>query len=91
MPFEPANPWDVFLSRGVKLEVVLKAVEPYWESRSRLLLMKGKNWEEKIPGLDPLLKKLEIAVDRTVHQKNSLSGKDWMLVIIKKRYPEAGP
>jgi 16S rRNA (guanine527-N7)-methyltransferase len=91
MPFDSANPWEVFTSRGVNLEVVLKAVEPYWESRSRLLLMKGKSWEEEISGLDPLLKKLGIAVDRTVHQKNSLSGKDWMLVIIRKRYPEAGP
>jgi 16S rRNA (guanine527-N7)-methyltransferase len=91
MPFDSANPWEVFISRGVNLGVVLKAVEPYWESRSRLLLMKGKNWKEEIYGLDPLLKKLEIAVDRTVHQKNSLSVKDWMLVIIKKRYPEAGP
>jgi 16S rRNA (guanine527-N7)-methyltransferase len=84
MPFEPANPWEVFLSRGVNLEVVLKAVEPYWGPSQRLLLMKGKDWEEEISGLAPLLKKMEIIVDRTVPIKNPLSGKEWVLVILKK-------
>ena len=84
MPFEPANPWEVFLSRGVNLEVVLKAVEPYWGPSQRLLLMKGKDWEEEISRLAPLLKKMEIIVDRTVPIKNPLSGKEWVLVILKK-------
>jgi 16S rRNA (guanine527-N7)-methyltransferase len=84
MPFEPANPWEVFLSRGVNLEVVLKAVEPYWGPSQRLLLMKGKDWEEEISGLAPLLKKMEITVDRTVPIKTPLSGKEWVLVILWK-------
>lgn len=84
MPIDSANPWEVFISRGVNLEVVLKAVEPYWESRSRLLLMKGKNWEEEISGLNPLLKKLEIIVDQTVTITPPLSKREWVLVILKK-------
>jgi hypothetical protein len=46
--------------------------------------MKGKDWEEEISGLAPLLKKMEIIVDRTVPIKNPLSGKEWVLVILKK-------
>ena len=84
VPFDSANPWEVFISRGVNLEVVLKAVEPYWSPSQRLLLMKGKDWEEEISGLAPFLKKMEIIVDRTVPIKNPLSGKDWVLLILKK-------
>ena len=84
MPLDPSNPWEVFLCRGVNLEVVLKAVEPYWESRSRLLLIKGKNWEEEISELDPLLKKLEIIVDQTVTITPPLSEREWVLLILWK-------
>ncbi len=84
MPFEPANPWEVFLSRGVNLEVVLKAVEPYWGPSQRLLLMKGKDWEEEISGLASLLKKMEIVMDQTVTITPPLSEREWVLVILKK-------
>jgi 16S rRNA (guanine527-N7)-methyltransferase len=84
--FEPVNPWEFFLSRGVNLEVVLKAVEPYWGPSQRLMLMKGKDWEKEISGLAPLLKKIEIIVDQTVPIKNPLSGKEWVLVILKKSF-----
>ena len=66
MPFEPTNPWGGLPEPGVNLEVVLKAVEPYWGPSQRLLLMKGKDWEEEISGLAPLLEKMEIIVDRSV-------------------------
>ena len=84
MPFEPANAWEVFLSRGVNLRGVLKAVEPYWGSRQRLMLMKGKDWEKEISGLAPLLKKMEIIVDQTVTITPPLSEREWVLVILKK-------
>jgi 16S rRNA (guanine527-N7)-methyltransferase len=84
MPFEPANPWEVFLSRGVNLRDVLKAVGPYWGSRQRLMLMKGKDWEKEISGLAPLLKKMEIIVDQTVTITPPLSEREWVLVILKK-------
>ena len=84
IPFEPANPWEVFLSRGVNLEVVLKAVEPYWGPSQRLLLMKGKDWEEEISGLASLLKKMEIVMDQTVTITPPLSEREWVLVILKK-------
>ena len=85
IPSDSANSWETFLSRGVNLEVVLKAVESYWDSRSRLLLMKGKDWEEEISGLAPLLKKMEIIVDRTVPIKNPLSEREWVLVDLIKQ------
>ncbi len=84
MPFDSANPWDFFLSRGVNLEVVLKAVEPYWESRSRLLLMKGPEWREEIEKLGPLLKKQQVVVERTILSANPLSARTWVLVILWK-------
>ena len=85
-----ANPWEVFVSRGVNLKVVLEAVEAYGGTWQKLLLMKGKDWEEDISKLAPLLKKMEIILDRAIPIKNPLSGKEWILVVFKKSDAGAG-
>ena len=62
----PEVSWDFFVSRGVKLEAVLRAVKPFWGPAQRLLLMKGPDWREEIEKLGPLLKKHQVGVERTI-------------------------
>jgi 16S rRNA (guanine527-N7)-methyltransferase len=84
LPLPPADPWEFFLSRGVNLEAVLKAVEPFWDSRQRLLLMKGMDWQKEIEERGPLLKKRRMEVERTLRLRNPLSEREWVLVILRK-------
>ncbi len=76
--------WDFFVSRGVKLEAVLRAVNPFWGPAQRLLLMKGPNWREEIERLQASLKKQQVGVERTIPLANPLSAKRWVLVILGK-------
>jgi 16S rRNA (guanine527-N7)-methyltransferase len=80
----PEVSWDFFVSRGVKLEAVLRAVKPFWGPSQRLLLMKGPDWREEIEKLGPLLKKHQVGVERTVLSANPLSARQWVLVILWK-------
>ena len=80
----PEVSWDFFVSRGVKLEAVLRAVTPFWGPAQRLLLMKGPDWREEIEKLGPLLKKQQVGVERTVLSANPLSARQWVLVILWK-------
>ena len=80
----PEISWDFFVSRGVKLEAVLRAVNPFWGPAQRLLLMKGPDWQEEIEKLAPLLKKQQVAVERTILSANPLSARPWVLVILWK-------
>jgi 16S rRNA (guanine527-N7)-methyltransferase len=84
LPVEPTGPWEVFLSRGVNTEVVLKAVAPYWGPTRRLFLMKGPEWRKEIERLEPLLKKQRLGVEGTIPLNNPLSPRAWLLVILKK-------
>ena len=80
----PDVSWDFFVSRGVKLEAVLRAVNPFWGPAQRLLLMKGPDWQEEIEKLAPLLKKQQVGVERTILSANPLSARQWVLVILWK-------
>ena len=80
----PEVSWDFFVSRGVKLEAVLRAVKPFWGPAQRLLLMKGPDWREEIETLGPLLKKQQVVVERTILSANPLSTRPWVLVILWK-------
>jgi len=80
----PEISWDFFVSRGVKLEAVLRAVTPFWGPAQRLLLMKGPDWREEIEKLGPLLKKQQVGVERTILSANPLSARPWVLVILWK-------
>jgi 16S rRNA (guanine527-N7)-methyltransferase len=80
----PEISWDFFVSRGVKLEAVLRAVKPFWGPAQRLLLMKGPDWREEIEKLGPLLKKQQVVVERTILSVNPLSARPWVLVILWK-------
>jgi 16S rRNA (guanine527-N7)-methyltransferase len=80
----PEVSWDFFVSRGVKLEAVLRAVKPFWGPAQRLLLMKGPDWREEIGKLGPLLEKQQVGVERTILSANPLSAKPWVLVILWK-------
>ena len=80
----PEVSWDFFVSRGVKLEAVLRAVNPFWGPAQRLLLMKGPDWHEEIEKLAPLLKKQQVGVERTILSANPLSARQWVLVILWK-------
>ena len=80
----PEVSWDFFVSRGVKLEAVLRAVKPFWGPAQRLLLMKGPDWREEIEKLGPSLKKQQVGVERTILSANPLSAKQWVLVILWK-------
>ena len=80
----PEVSWDFFVSRGVKLEAVLRAVNPFWGPAQRLLLMKGPDWQEEIEKLAPLLKKQQVGVERTILSANPLSARQWVLVILWK-------
>lgn len=80
----PEVSWDFFVSRGVKLEAVLRAVKPFWGPTQRLLLMKGPDWREEIEKLGPLLKKQQVGVERTILSANPLSARSWVLVILWK-------
>ena len=80
----PEVSWDFFVSRGVKLEAVLRAVNPFWGPAQRLLLMKGPDWHEEIEKLAPLLKKQQVGVERTILSANPLSARPWVLVILWK-------
>ena len=80
----PEVSWDFFVSRGVKLEAVLRAVKPFWGPAQRLLLMKGPDWREEIEKLGPLLKKLQIVVERTILSANPLAARKGVLVILWK-------
>ena len=84
MALPPEVSWDVFVSRGVNLEVVLRAVKPYWGPAQRLLLMKGPDWREEIKKLGPLLKKQQVGAERTILSTNPLSERQWVLVILWK-------
>jgi len=81
-PFEPIGPWDVFLSRGVNLEVVLRALAPYWRPASRLFLMKGLEWREEIENARPYMIKLDLTVKEAKPTRNPLSQNEWVLVIL---------
>jgi 16S rRNA (guanine527-N7)-methyltransferase len=87
MSLKPAAPWDIFLSRGVKLEVVLKAVEPYWSPAPRLLLVKGLDWQKEIERVGPVLEKGRVEVEGSIPIRNPWSGKDWVLVMLRKTVP----
>lgn len=80
----PEVSWDFFVSRGVKLEAVLRAVTPFWGPAQRLLLMKGPDWREEIEKLGPLLKKQKVGVERSILVTNPLSARQWVLVILCK-------
>jgi 16S rRNA (guanine527-N7)-methyltransferase len=80
----PEVSWDFFVSRGVKLEAVLKAVKPFWGPAQRLLLMKGPDWREEIEKLGAVLKKQQVGVERTILSANPLSARQWVLVILWK-------
>ena len=80
----PEVSWDFFVSRGVKLEAVLRAVKPFWGPAQRLLLMKGPDWSEEIEKLGPLLEKQQAGLERTILSANPLSAKQWVLVILWK-------
>jgi 16S rRNA (guanine527-N7)-methyltransferase len=82
-PIKPAAPWEIFLSRGVNLEAVLRAVDLYWGPSQKLLLMKGLDWQKEINRL-LLLKKGRVQVESTVRLRNPLSEKDWVLLILRK-------
>lgn len=84
MPLKPGDPWEIFLSRGLNLEVVLNAVEPYWGPSRKLLLVKGLDWQKELERVEPLLKKGRVEVESTTLLKNPLSEKDWVLVILRK-------
>jgi 16S rRNA (guanine527-N7)-methyltransferase len=84
-PLRPAAPWDIFLSRGVNLEAVLRAVEPYWGPSRKLLLVKGLDWQKEIERVGPLLQKSRVGVESTILLRNPLSGKDWALLILRKK------
>ncbi|MBI5583762.1 MAG: 16S rRNA (guanine(527)-N(7))-methyltransferase RsmG [Deltaproteobacteria bacterium] len=87
LPNLPARPWEVFLSRGVNLDVVLKALEGYWGPAQRLLLMKGSDWREEIEKKDSFLKKQQVEVERTVLLENPLAARQWVLVILREISP----
>ncbi|MCU0579184.1 MAG: class I SAM-dependent methyltransferase, partial [Desulfobacterota bacterium] len=70
LPLKPAEPWDVFLSRGVNIEVVLRAITPYWGPAGRLLLMKGPEWREEITRLAPLLTRLQLYAEKAIPLMN---------------------
>jgi 16S rRNA (guanine527-N7)-methyltransferase len=80
----PEISWDFFVSRGVKLDAVLRAVTPFWGPAQRLLLMKGPDWREEIEKLGPLLRKQQVGVERTILSANPLSARQWVLVILWK-------
>jgi 16S rRNA (guanine527-N7)-methyltransferase len=84
MPLKPGEPWERFLTRGVNLEVVLRAVDPYWGPSQKLLLVKGLDWQKEIESAGPLLKKGRLEVESTTLLKNPLSEKGWALVILRK-------
>lgn len=81
---KPGPPWDVFLSRGVNLEVVLKAVEPYWGATQKLFLWKGEGWREEIDQVRKTMVKGRLEVAGTALLKNPLSEKEGTLVILRK-------
>ena len=84
LPLEPTEPWDVFLSRGVSMEVVLKAVAPYWGPTQRLLLMKGPGWREEIKSEASFLKKHQVQAPEPLIVKNPLSAREGIVVIFRK-------
>jgi 16S rRNA (guanine527-N7)-methyltransferase len=85
IPLEPTEPWDIFLSRGVNMEVVLRAVAPYWGSAQHLLLMKGQGWREEIENETSFLNKHQVQATEPIRVKNPLSEREVVLVILRKR------
>jgi 16S rRNA (guanine527-N7)-methyltransferase len=86
-PLKPGDPWEVFLTRGVNLEVVLRAVEPYWGPLQKLLLVKGLDWQKEFERVGPLLQKGRVEVESSIPIRNPWSGKDWVLVSLRKIGP----
>ena len=84
LSLQPAGHWEIFLSRGVNLEVVLRSVEAYWGPAQRLLLPKGLGWREEIEKKDLILKKQQVGVEKAILLKNPLSDRQWVLVILRK-------
>jgi 16S rRNA (guanine527-N7)-methyltransferase len=84
LPLEPTEPWDVFLSRGVNMEVVLRAIAPYWGPAQRLLLMKGPGWREEIENGASFLNKHQVQTTGPIRVKNPLSAREGVLVIFRK-------
>jgi 16S rRNA (guanine527-N7)-methyltransferase len=85
LPLEPTEPWDIFLSRGVNMEVVLRAVAPYWGPAQHLLLMKGQGWREEIENETSFLNKHQVQATEPIRVKNPLSEREVVLVILRKR------
>lgn len=81
---EPTEPWDVFLSRGVNMEVVLRAIAPYWGPAQHLLLMKGPGGREEVESGASFLNKHQVQATELLIVKNPLSAREGILVIFRK-------
>lgn len=80
----PDPPWNMFVSRGVNLKVVLKAVEPYWGPGQPLFLLKGPDWRREFEPLRIRLKKRQVELAGAATLQNPMSPQKGNLVILRK-------
>lgn len=87
LPGPLSEPWEIFLSRGVKTETVVRALSSTWGPAQRLLLVKGPDGLEEMQRLETVLEKNRVELKGAYPVTNPLSQKKWTLVVLKKIAP----